>query len=118
MNQPNQEPIDDSVEAVRRDIERTREELARTTDALADKLNVKNQAAHKVEQVKAKAGDVAHQARQAAPEPVQRVVGTAAAKAGPVVQQVAERAAPHRTRILAGAGAALVLWLLVRRARH
>jgi len=113
------DPLNDSDEAelARQQIEQTRAELAETVDALSDKLNAKAQAAEKVGEVKARIAATAHQAKQSAPEPVQRALDAAGAKASPVAHQVAQRTAPYRGKIIAGALAAAVVLIVVRRKR-
>lgn len=108
-------------DAIRTDIERTRAELADTVDALAAKADVKAQASHKVEAAKDAAKDkvssAAASAKAATPEPVQQALGTVAEKAGPAAHRVDEVTAPHRGKILAGVGVAVLVFVVVRRRR-
>jgi MYXO-CTERM domain-containing protein len=114
---PQQQPPTDP-DAIRAEIEQTRAELAETVDALASKLDVKGQAADKAEAAKAKVGAKASQAKAAAPEPVQHVMDTVGAKAGPVAHQVNAKVEPHRGKLIAGVGAGLLVLLVLRRRRH
>ena len=109
---------EDEAEVVRQEIAETRAELAETVDALSHKLDVKQQAADRVADVKAKVTETAGKAKQSAPEPVQRALDTAVAKATPAAQQVATKAAPHRGKIIAGTLIALVLLRVVRRKKR
>ncbi|WP_375474866.1 DUF3618 domain-containing protein [uncultured Jatrophihabitans sp.] len=108
-------------DAIRADIEATRAELADTVDALTAKLDVKAQASDKAHAAgaaaKEKVATAAHQAKAAAPPPVQHALDSVGAKAGPVAQQVAAKAEPHRGKIAAGAGVTLLVLLVVRRRR-
>jgi MYXO-CTERM domain-containing protein len=107
----------DEVDAVRADIASTRAELADTVDALTDKLDVKQHAADKVADAKDKVAATAARAKQAAPEPVQHALDAAATKAGPVVHQVAEKAKPHRGKIMAALAASALALIVFRRRR-
>jgi len=109
---------DPRIDEVKADIAATRAELEQTVDALGDKLNVKKQARHSVDEMRERAADAAAKAKQAAPEPVQHAMDRAAAATGPYARQAAAVAAPHRTKILAGVSAALVVLLVVRRRRR
>jgi chromosome segregation ATPase len=102
---------------VRSDIEQARAELAETVDALSDKLDVKARAGDKVSDAKAKVAETAARAKQAAPPPVQHALDVASQKAAPVVSQVSQKAAPHRGKIIAGAVAAVVVLVVVRKRR-
>ena len=110
----------ESVTDIRAEIDKTRADLAETVDALSDKLNVKAQAAHKVDDAKAgvqhaaaKAKDAIDHVARAAPEPVKHTI----AKAEGAVAPVARRAKPYGKQIAAGMGTALLGLILVRRRR-
>lgn len=105
-------------EIVRSDIEQARTDLAETVDALAGKLDVKAQAAQRVADAKRKAADAAARAKQAAPPPVQHALDVAGEKATPIVHTVSERAAPHRSKIIAIGAAAVLLLIVVRWRRN
>jgi len=62
--------------------------------------------------------ETAAKAKESAPEPVQRALDTAVAKAAPAAQQVATKAGPHRNQIVAGAVAALLVLVVVRRRKR
>ena len=121
-----EQPADESVDApqsndpdaIRADIERTRAELAETVDALSAKLDVRAQASDKADAAKAKAGELAGQAKAAAPEPVQHAMDAVGAKAAPLAHQVNVSTEPHRGKIIAGVGAAFVVFVVLRRRRR
>jgi ElaB/YqjD/DUF883 family membrane-anchored ribosome-binding protein len=92
-------------------IDATRADLARSVDTLADKMNVKKQASDKVDEVKQRIEAAAAHAKSSAPPQVQHVIDTVTEKAAPVVH----RAQPYRREIIAGAVAALVVLLVIRR---
>lgn len=117
MTEPKHSSDDPTAEVLREEIAQTRAELAETVDQLSDKLDVKQHAADKVADVKQKVAETAHRAKEATPEPVQHALDTAGAKAGPVVHDVATKAAPHRGKIIGGLVAAAAVVLFVRRRR-
>lgn len=121
------EPTD--ADAIRSDIEQTRAELADTVEQVIGKLDVKAQAADKVDSVKSAATDKvdsvksaatdkAAQARAAAPAPVQNVLDSIGQKAGPPAHRAGEAVAPYRGKIIAGAAGGLLVLLIVRRRRR
>jgi non-homologous end joining protein Ku len=121
------EPTD--ADAIRSDIERTRAELADTVEQVIGKLDVKAQAADKVDAVKtaatdrvdavkSAAGEKASQAKAAAPAPVQNVLDSIGQKAGPPTHRATEAVAPHRGKVVAGVAGGLVVLLVVRRRRR
>ena len=87
---------------MRQEIAQTRSELADTVDQLSDKLDVKQQAADKVSDVKQKVTETAHKAKQSAPEPVQRALDAAGAKASPVAHKSLARRRHTARRSLPG----------------
>jgi Protein of unknown function (DUF3618) len=102
-----------SPDELKAEIEATRAELAQTADALAAKLDVKAQAKDRVHDVGDTVSAKYHQARSAAPEPVQKAIGQVGHAAEPVIRRAGED--KKRTAlIVAGAVAAL---LVVRRIR-
>jgi hypothetical protein len=104
MTQPDQ---------IKADIETTRAELAETADALAAKLDVKAQAGEKLHAVgDTVSGRYAH-ARDSAPAPVQKALGSAEQAARPVVAKAGE----DKKRTALVAVGALVVLLVVRRLR-
>ena len=107
----------DEADVVRAEIAETRSELADTVDALTEKLDVKQHAADKVADAKDKVVETAARAKQAAPEPVQHALDAAAAKAGPAVHQVAEKAKPHRGKIAGALVAGVLVLVVIRRKR-
>lgn len=109
-------PADDA-EAVRADIIAARAELSATVDALTDKVDVKARANDKIAEVKQKAAETVTRAKHSAPEPVQQALDRAGAKAAPLAHQVSEKAAPHRSKIIAGAAVALLALIVFRRSR-
>lgn len=112
-------------DAIRADIEQTRAELAETVDALGAKLNVKAQASDAItsakqtvtDTVKDKAASAAGSVRNVTPAPVQSALDTVGAKAAPVAHRVAATTEPYRGKVLAGAGIALLVLLIVRKRR-
>jgi hypothetical protein len=108
---------EDEAEIVREDIAQARAELAQTVDALSEKLDVKQQAADKVNEAKQKVVETAQHAKESAPEPVQRALDSVGAKAGPTAHRVAEQAAPHRGKIIAGLAVTAVVLMILRRKR-
>lgn len=110
-------PEGQSAAEIREDIDRTRGELADTVDGLAQKMDVKSQAADRLAAAKQRAQVALHRARQSAPEPVGRAADATAAKLGPPARSAAAAVRPHRAKIAAGAGLAAVVALVVRR-RH
>ena len=104
-----------STEQIRAEIEQTRAELADTVDQLSDRLNVKAQAGRKADDLKHTIVEKGAQAKASAPQPVQQAMDKVGEKAGPVAHQVNDATRPHRIKILAGAVAALVVLVVVRR---
>jgi hypothetical protein len=96
---------------LRAEIQHTRDELANTVAAIADKVNVKARAQEKVSGAKHRVSDVAAQAKNSAPPPVQHALDAVGEKAAPAVQ----RAAPYRKQILLGLLGALAVYTVVRR---
>ncbi|MFJ6501437.1 DUF3618 domain-containing protein [Streptomyces virginiae] len=94
---------------LRDQVERTRDELGRTVEALAAKADIKAQAKEKAalvtEQIREKTGHAARLVKDKTPDPLLEKAGQAAAAA---------RA--NRTPLLV-VGAAVVVFLLVRRGR-
>ena len=91
-----------SPDAIREDIERTRAKLAETVDELSERLNVKHQAQLKADAAKTAAAERLTAAKHTASDTV------AAAK-------------PHQGKIVsaaAGVGAAVALFLVLRRIRN
>jgi chromosome segregation ATPase len=117
MSDPKHATDDSSAEDLREEIAQTRAELADTVDQLSDKLDVKQHAADRLTDAKQKVTDTAHKAKQSAPEPVQRALDTAGAKAGPVVHDVAAKAAPHRSKIVGGLVLVVAVLVVFRRRR-
>lgn len=110
---PAQNPSD--PDQIREEIERTRADLAQTVNALSTKLDVKQQASQKANELKQTIVGATMRAKQAAPEPVQRSLD----RAGTAVAPAVARAKPYRLHILAGvAGAGFVLVVLRRRTRN
>src|SRR5215212_4434485 len=72
MSMPEQLPPepgpDADKKAIQADIDQTRNQLAETVEALSHKLDVKEQARHKVDDTKARVGEKALVARQKAAE--------------------------------------------------
>lgn len=108
---------EDEAELVREDIAQARADLADTVDALSEKLDVKQHAADRISEAKAKVAETAHHAKQSAPQPVQRALDTVGAKAGPTAHRVAEKSAPHRGKIIAGLVVSTLVLVIVRRKR-
>jgi hypothetical protein len=111
------EPSPADPDAVRADIDRTRAELADTVDQLAEKVNVKAQASQKMNAAAGRIWQTAAQAKASAPPRVQLVLDRAGEKWAPMAQQMSQRAAPHRGKILAGVLAAFAVLILVRHRR-
>ncbi|CAL9350533.1 DUF3618 domain-containing protein [Streptomyces sp. NPDC057838] len=138
---PHDEPTARSPEELREQVERTRHELGDTVQELAGRADVKTRAREKAVavkeqagqkaqawsgQAKAKVSDVAHAVEEKLPEPVKQK-GAAAAQGAKEkaaqAEQVWQDKAPqqvrdHRTALLAGAGALVVAFLLIRRRRN
>ena len=123
------DPDPTDADAIRNDIEQTRAELADTVEQVIGKLDVKAQAADKVDSVKSAATDrvdsvkgaaaeKASQAKAAAPAPVQNALDSIGQKAGPPAHRATEAVAPHRGKIVAGAAGGLLILLIVRRRRR
>jgi chromosome segregation ATPase len=101
-------------EQLKADIEATRAELAETADALAAKLDVKAQANKKVHEAGDKLSGRLAQARQTAPEPVQKAIGSVERAAQPVIAKAAE----DKKRTALAVGGAVFVLLLIRRVRR
>ncbi|MET9394510.1 DUF3618 domain-containing protein [Streptomyces sp. NPDC006624] len=135
---PHDEPTTSSPEELREQVERTRHELGGTVQALADRTDVRARAREKAVavreqagtkaqawsgQARAKAAHVARTVEEKLPEPLKQK-GAAAAEEAKAKAAQAEKVwqdkAPqqvrdHRGALLAGASAALVAILLIRR---
>lgn len=101
------------ADLLKADIAATRAELAATADALAAKLDVKAQAQKKAHNLGEAAGEKYAAAKDAAPEPVQKIIDRAEHAAQPVVAQAT--ANKKRTALIVGGVLALVF--VVRRVR-
>ncbi|MEO9138278.1 MAG: DUF3618 domain-containing protein [Jatrophihabitans sp.] len=102
------------ADALKADIAATRAELAATADALAAKLDVKAQAQKKAQHVSEAASEKYAAAKDAAPEPVQKIIDRAQHAAQPVVGKATED--KKRTALIIGGALALVI--VLRRVRN
>jgi hypothetical protein len=106
---------DDEAAAIKADIEQARAELAGTADALAAKLDVKNNvktaAKGKVHEAGERVSNAYESAKDATPEPVQKVWSRAESAAQPVVAKAGED--KKRTALIVGG--VLVAALVIRR---
>ncbi|MFD0434349.1 DUF3618 domain-containing protein [Streptomyces chartreusis] len=148
MTQPEDDPTTANPEELREQVEQTRAELGETVQALTAKADLKNraqgkataareQATVKAGELKARAADLTHQARDKMPAPVRDRANQAAeqarlkkAQAGqlwqdrapePVRQKTAQgarTARENRTLLLATTGAAALMWLAWRRRKR
>jgi len=105
------------VDQIKAQVEQSRADLADTVDELAERLNVKSQAKAKADDLRSAAAAKATRLKQSMPAPVQHAIDTVAAKATPVARRTAEVARPHRSKILAGAAAATMALVILRRRR-
>ena len=99
-------------------IEQDPAEPSDIADHLSDTPNVKSQVGHRVESVKETVSARAAQAKAAAPPQIQHALDKVGEKAGPVAHQINAKTEPHRSKIVAGAVAALAVLLLLRRRRR
>lgn len=118
MTESSSQPASNDPDAIRSDIDQTRTELADTVDELSGKLNIKAQAGDKVTAAKGKIVDRAAKAKASAPPQVQRAMTKVSERATPIAHQVGDKAAPHRSKVMAAGAGAVVLLLAVRRSRR
>jgi hypothetical protein len=109
MTKGNVVPGDSSELSSPAEIEQTRAELADSVDQLSDKLSSKSQFGHRVESVRQAVSTGAAKAEAAAPPQVQHAVEKVGEQVGAVAHQVNVKTEPHRSKIVAGAAAALAL---------
>ncbi len=102
---------------IRAEIEQTRADLADTVDALSAKLDVKARAGDKAHELKQSVADATTRAKESAPPQVQQSLDRAQAVLEPAVGKAVEAARPYRTQLLIGVAVAVVL-LVVRRRIH
>jgi hypothetical protein len=115
-SQIEQPPRQDANE-LREDIESTRAELGRTVDQHTHKLDVEAQARHELEHAKSSAAQAVGRAKRAAPEPVQHGLDKAGQTLALPIAKTRERARPHRSQILLGAGVVAAIVVIVLRRR-
>ncbi|ARE78419.1 hypothetical protein B6R96_34495 [Streptomyces sp. Sge12] len=100
-------------EALRAQIEQTRDELGRTVEALAAKADVKAQAREKTAAVKAQAAEKAAHVTGQIRDRAEHAAHLASEKT-----HAATARDNRTTALVAVAGAALLVFLLVRQVRH
>lgn len=127
MTEPVQPPLgaDATPEEIEADLAATRARIVGNVDALADKVDVKAQAQHKVDDVKAQASAKVAEVKATAQEKVagaqEKVAGAQAKVTATTQEQVVERvkALPRPAQIaLAAAPVLLVVVWIVQKARQ
>lgn len=111
----------DNTDAVRAEIARTRHDLSQSVDALSDKLDVKHQAASRIEAVKGTVSDKASQLAHAGSEQTRHVATAASEAVAPVVgkaRPIAATAKSNRSRVVLAAGVGVLALALLRAARR
>ena len=111
----------DNTDAIRAEIERTRQDLSQSVDALSEKLDVKHQAASRMEAVKGAVSEKASQLAHAGSEQTRHVASVAGEAVAPVVEKarpIAATAKRNRSRVVLAAGVGVLAVALLRAARR